>query len=475
MKIIKLPLLLSALLCISAFVIALSAPAQAAPAPETQINLPSGQTLILRPDHTAPRVAISLQVRAGAANETVENAGWRRLLTDAILRASRAPLSAGADETFLTGLQLQRLADVLGGQLGAAVGDDNIAFSLGGSSAKLPELLALIQTLVEHPRLSDSDIDRARRGLLAQLDAENNNVAERASTAIRERLYRDARGELVAYGLPGAGTLQSLNALTAERVRELHRMYFDPARQIIAIAGDFDADAVPALLQQNSPAAPKTLVPNAAPYFAAPDVKPPLVVRQMETPGAWVFITYATGNANNVGAEDWPALQVLAAALGKSPQARLPKRLLDTRGRIGGAVPTAETLVIDFAPRRFRGEFVLFALTAINQVEGVKNVMLSEVQRLKDTPLSATALASAKNFARGAWATDRQTLQERAYQSALAVSLTTGSNQAPLLDSGWPARLQKVSAADVQKAAGKYLQMYAVALVLPQLPTGFGG
>ena len=466
MKIIKFPLLLSALLSVSA----LNAPVQAAPAPETQINLPSGQTLILRPDHTAPRVAISLQVRAGAANETVENAGWRRLLTDAMLRAARAP---GSQE-FITGLQLQRMADTLGGQVGAAVGDDNIAFSLSGSSAKLPELLALIQTLVEHPRLSDADIDRARRGLLARLDEENNDVSERASTAIRERLYRDERGELVAYGLPGGGSLQSLNALTGERVRELHQRYFAASRQVIAIAGDFDPAAVQELLPKTSPSGPVAF-PSYSPYFATPDVKqPPLVVRQMETPGAWVFITYTTGGSQDVGAADWPALQVLAAALGKSPQARLPKRLLDTRSR-NVALPTAETLVIDFAPRRFRGEFVLFALTSINQVEGVKNVMLSEVQRLKDTPLSASELAGARNFARGAWATDRQTLQERAYQSALTFSLTAGVNQTPLLDSSWPARLQKVSAADVQNAAKKYLNAYAVALMLPQNPLGFGG
>ncbi len=473
MKTIKFPLLLSALLGISA----LSASAQAAPAPETQLTLPSGQNLILRPDRTAPRVAISLQVLAGAADETAENAGWRRLLTDAMLRASRPPGNPNGE--FLTGLQLQQRADMLGGQFGAAVGDDSIAFSLSGSSTKMPELLALIRTLVENPRLSDADIDRARRGLLAQLENESDDVAGRASTALRERLYRDARGELVAYGLPGTGTLQSLNALTAERVRELHKMYFNPARQVIAIAGDFDPNALKNLLSQNldvaPDVAPASVIPKAAPYFVTPDVKqPPLVVRQMQTPGAWVFITYTTGNSSGLGAENWPALQVLAAALGKSPQARLPKRLLDTRGRISGVVPTADTLVIDFAPRRFRGEFVLFALTETSQVEGVKNVMLGEVQRLKDTLLSANELAAAKNFARGAWATDRQSLQERAYQSALAFSLTNGMAAQPLLDSTWPTRLQKVTAQDVQEAAKKYLNSYAVALVLPQAPTSFG-
>ncbi|MDQ3813699.1 MAG: hypothetical protein M3347_07085, partial [Armatimonadota bacterium] len=63
-------------------------PVLAAPTPAVSTTLPNGITLITRTDYTSPRVAISLVARAGAAGETPATAGWRRLLTDAMLRAT---------------------------------------------------------------------------------------------------------------------------------------------------------------------------------------------------------------------------------------------------------------------------------------------------------------------------------------------------------------------------------------------------
>ena len=191
------------------------------------------------------------------------------------------------------------------------------------------------------------------------------------------------------------------------------------------------------------------------------------MVRQLNTPSAWVFVAYATGLGNSARPADWPALQVLAAALGQSPRGRLPKKLLDNRLTTSASTPAAERLVVQFEPRRLRGEFVMFAQTGPQQIEGVKNVLLDAVKQLQNAPLPAAELQNAKNFARGTYATDRESLRDRAYQSALAIALTQGSQPAPLLDADWPKRLQQVSAKDVQEAARKYLQNYAVALILP--------
>jgi predicted Zn-dependent peptidase len=73
--------------------------------------LPGDSTLVTRIDRNAPRVAISLLVRAGAVDETPSEAGWRRLLTEAMLRASLPENGSDA----VTGLQMQKLAEQAGG------------------------------------------------------------------------------------------------------------------------------------------------------------------------------------------------------------------------------------------------------------------------------------------------------------------------------------------------------------------------
>jgi predicted Zn-dependent peptidase len=500
-------------------------PSRSAPAREVRADLGNGTVLIERADRTSPRVAISLLLRAGAADETAENAGWRRLLADAMLRASRASGAAasgaaasgaaasgaaasgaaasgaaasgaaasgaaasgaaasgaaasGAGE-WLSGQQMQRAAEEAGGRLSASVGDDAIEFAVSGSSDQAPQLLRLLLSLVETPRLSDEDIDEARRGLVRRVEEENMDVAARATSELRERLYRDARGEMVAYGLPPQGSLASLNALTGERVRALHAAYSAPSRRVVAIAGDFDPAAIRSALEASRAREGATPIAPSAPYFTVPDTnQPPLAVRQLDTSGAWVFVAYPVGAPGSsdgsvsggaaISASENAALQVLAAALGESPRARLPKRLLDGRMSLGSANPVADRLVVQWQPRRYRGEFVMFAQTAPSSIDGVKNVLLDEMRRLREGLLSPQELQAAKSFARGSWAVDRETLRERAYRSAQAVVLGLPSAGSAALDSEFAALLSKVRAQDVQAAARKYLGGYAVAVVLPR-------
>ena len=447
---------------------------RAAVAPETRQTLANGLTLVSRLDRTSPRVSISLLVRVGAADETAQNAGWRRLLVDAMLRGAKKPtgMELTGDDIqpdaggYWKAAQLQRAAEEAGGVLGAAVGDDVIEFFATGNSAGVTRLATLILSLVREPRLSDADIDASRKALLERVDAERGDVASLATNELRGRLYRDARGELAAYGLPPTGTVESLNALSNERVRELFRNSFGSNNWTLAAAGDIDAAALKAVLE-SVPASSQSTLGAAVPFFVMPDTsQPDLVVRQTDTPSTWVFVAYPIASAPP---SDWPALRVLSALLGDSSRARLPRRLLDGRLTLGGG-PAARRVVVQFTPRRFRGELVAFAETETAQAERIKNAMLDELRRLKDSKATATELDAAKNYVRGAWAVDREGLHERSFQSALAAALSpsTAPQSTLTTDANWSERVGRVTAADVQRVAKKYLQGYAVALIMPE-------
>lgn len=456
----------------------LQSASRAAVAPEVRQTFANGLTLVSRFDRSSPRVAISLLVRAGAAEETPQNAGWRRLLVDAMLRSAKKPAGfelsgddAQADSGgFWKSSQLQRAAEEAGGQLGAAVGDDVIEFYATGNSAGAARLTSLLVSLVREPRLSDADIDASRKALLERLDAERTDVASLATNELRGRLYRDARGELAAYGLPPTGSVATLNALTNERVRELFRNFFGANNWTLAAAGDVDLASLKTVVE-SVPASTQSPVNTSVPFFAMPDASQPnLVVRQTDTPSTWVFVAHPIASAPLA---DWPALRVMAALLGDSSRARLPRRLLNGRMTLGGPSP-AQRVVVQFTPRRFRGELVAFAETETAQAERIKNAMLDELRRLKESKATTAELEAAKNYVRGAWAVDREGLHERAYQSALAVALSpaTASATTPqstlTTDASWSERVGKVTSADVQRVAKKYLQGYAVALIMPQ-------
>lgn len=431
-----------------------AATVQLAPAPAATLEkLPNGVTLATRPDHLSPRAAISLVLNVGAADETPETAGWRRLLVNAMLRSAPQGYEV-ADASGVEATEaLPRAAEKAGGLIGATVGDDFIEIFVSGEAQNAPKLLDLALALWQHPRLSDADIQGARERAQGQADADDLDTAAKTQAALRSQLFRDARGNLTAYGLPEYGTSQSLAGLTDEKLRALFATQLATARLTVAATGDFDAAALRQKLEDLPARAPRTA---AVPTFASPHGgNPALVVRELPVPSAWVFVSYPL--AGNTG-QDAPALRVLAAALGDSGAARLPARLLKAPL---GATPPAISVASQFIPRRYAGELVLFAQTGPQSVERVKNALLDEVHRLQNAPLSPLELRSAITYARGSWSVDRQNLRERAFQTALSPALDGPP------DTSWPARLQTVTSADVQRVAKKYFGPYAVALVMP--------
>jgi zinc protease len=431
-------------------------------------KLSNGITLVTRRDDTSPRVAFSVLVRAGAADETLQNAGWRRVLTEAMLRASIMKTGEASEE--LTGAKLQRVAERAGGSLGASVSDDVVEFWAVGDASGSDVVLGALTTLVLSPRLNDADIAAARRRVTAASMAAEDDIALGATAALRAQVYRNAAGTALAYGLTPQGTEESRRTLTNDRIQAFFRSYVRPDNLVVAASGAIDVAAVATQLEKlTAPLAksgelsPDDIVARPSPPAFAPVAKadPTLLVRQLPTASAWVFVSFLGATTNS---PDLPALAVTAALLGEAPNARLPRRLLNTRTPSLGGPPeeSAQQAAVSFVPRRWGSEFVLYAQTEANTVESVKNALLDEARKLRETAVSVAELDRAKNYVRGSWSVDREPLRERSFNAALAVA----TQAAP--DWDWPGAVQKVTAADVRRVSQKYLTGYAVALIMPQ-------
>ena len=415
-------------------------------------KLPNGVLLVPNIDRTAPRVAISLLVGEGAADETAANAGWRRLLVNAMSRQAPQGYALGEGETAQQE-SLVNAAAQLGGVITVSVGDDVVEISVVGESTRGNELLKLALALLQTPRLSDETLDKARETQLDRIGAEDLDATTRIDAAIRNQVFRDKSGELIAYGLPDNGTQASVESLDNAKLRELQTRLAN-APLTVSAAGDVDLAALRQTLAQLPARAASSAV---KPDFAVPKTgAPSLKVRELPVEGAYVLVSYPL---TNFEAADGPAMRVLVAALSDAKGARLPTRLSNTL--VKGA-PQAETVSAQWLNRRYASEILLTAQTAPTSVEGVKNVLIEEVNKLRQKPLSGQELDRAKAFARGDWALDRQSLRDRAFLSGLPVA--TGAPS----DATWEKRLNAVSAADVQRVATKYLQPYAVALVMPK-------
>ena len=444
------------------YVAALQAPSLEAPLSK----LGNKAILILRPDRLAPRVAISLLFKAGAADESVANAGWRRFLSDAMLRGS-----LGAGDKANENKEVRQKAEALGGSVGATVGDDQIEFWAIGDSATQDQLLDLVLQMALRPRLSDTDIETARERLLSRLDVETNDVPTQAVNALRDRLYRSTEDAPLAYGLPGNGLETSVKSLEAAQLRRLHAAFFRPEKLVAAIAGDLHAPLFKARLEnlQNGAATNTQGLSNGLPpQIASPSVeRPPLVVKQypsnMQVPIAWLFAGYTLPGASS---EDTAALRVMSVILGEMPRSRLERRLMRV-----SLIPEDDDIMVfqassQWTPRRWAGELVVFAQTRSGDIEGAKNALLDEITKMRESAPTAPEIERARNYLRGAWAVEREGLRERAFQTALSTVLSGADPK--FSDVEWAARIAKVTPEDVRRVAGKYLKNYALTLIMPE-------
>jgi predicted Zn-dependent peptidase len=345
-------------------------------------------------------------------------------------------------------------AQKAGGEIGATVGDDFVEIWGEGDSGTGKDLLKLALALLRDPRLDDDAVKAARDKMLNQVELGSGDTSNKIQASLRSQLYRDARGELAAYGLPEFGTIDSLNSLTADKVRDLYNQRLKSARLVVSAVGDVDVAGFRDMLQ----ALPAThSMTPAEPFFAAPKSKEPkLIVRELPSPVALIFVAYSLPQAKP---EEIPALQVLSAALSDTPGARLPARVLshglvDNRNK-------AFSVAASLTPRRYAGELLITANCASQSVDSVKNDVLDEVRKMRDGLLTPQELQAAKTLVRGNWSVERENLRDRAFQTALAPALGAPP------DTTWPTRVQAVTAEEVQRVAKKYLNNYAVALVMP--------
>ena len=418
-------------------------------APET---LPNGVVFLPSIDRTSPRVAISLLIGESAADETAADAGWRRLLIAAMAQQAPGGYEIGATDVSKQE-SLANAASQLGGAITATVGDDVVEISVVGDSARGADLLKLALAMLQNPRLSDENINKARERQLDRVGAQDLQSTTKIDNAIRTQVFRDNAGNLVAYGLPDDGTAKSLAALDNDRVRALQTRLAS-APLTVSAAGDVDVAALRGVLNQLPARAP---LATTAPVFALPKAgTPSLRVSDADVDGAFVLVSYPLSDFD---AADGPAMRVLVAALSDAKGARLPSRLSNTL--VKGA-PQADSVSAQWLSRRYASELLITAQTAPANIEGVKNVLLDEVNKLRQKPISATELERARAYARGDWALDRQDLRNRAFLSGLPTALGAPA------DATWQTRLTQVSAADVQRVANKYLKPYAVALVMPK-------
>jgi zinc protease len=401
-----------------------------------EFTLANGLKVFLVERHTLPIVAANLVVLAGAEADPKGKPGLASFTADMLEEGTK---KRGAPE-------LAAEVEQMGALLETSSNYDSVSVSLRTLSRTTDEGFALLSDVALDPAFEPKEIERQRSQRLTTLveDADKPSVVR--TKTLNQVLFGDT-----AYGYTSIGTEASNQLITWDDLEGFWKRGFVPSNAALVVAGDIRTTELRKLAEKyfggwsGEPF-------HSAPLAVAGDPKRAIYI--VDKPAApQTSLAVATIGAPR-STPDYVPLEVLNMVFGGQFASRINMNLREEHGYTYGAHS-------GFAFRRGAGPFSAYSGIRTDVTAPAVGEIFREVERIRDSEVSAEELQLAKNGWALALAGDFQTTGNVA--AAEGELFVYGL---PLdYYGGLRARIDAVSAADVRRMAEKYLDPEAMVVI----------
>lgn len=205
-------------------------------------RLANGMRYAIKANDTPPgQAAVRLRIDAGSLNEADDQLGLAHFLEHMAFNGSE-----NIPEGELMP-RLERMGLAFGPDTNASTSFDQTIYQLDLPSASAETLTTVVQTMREmtgRATIADEAVER-ERGIVLSEERTRDTPALRALIA---RLNFLMPGQLVTERFP-IGSAEIIRSAPPQRIRDFYRDYYRPQRATFVAVGDFDVDAVEALIR----------------------------------------------------------------------------------------------------------------------------------------------------------------------------------------------------------------------------------
>ena len=390
--------------------------------------LPNGAVLLVAERPAIPIVLLRVYLPAGSAFDPPDAPGLANLTAELLTRGTAQRSGPALDEAI----------EFVGGSLEASAGRDGATLSLSVLKKDLGLGLDLLAEVLTQPAFPADELARKAKEIQAALRRSEESPESVAARVLGEILYAG-----YPYGHPVPGTIESVGKLTREQVVAFYRAHYRPEGAILVAAGDVKTDDIRGEIMRRlaawQPAGGAPPRPRQAPAASSPLTR---TVKRELTQTTVLLGRPAVGH----GHPDYYPLVVASYVLGGGSASRLYTRVREEQG-------LAYDVSTHLAVGRYGATLLISLQTRTEGVAEASRLVREEMGRMGKELVLDAELTKAKAYLIGSF----------------PLRMDTTSKMAGLLQSVeeyglglyYPARyrraIEKVTAADVQRVARRYL------------------
>lgn len=400
-------------------------------------TLPNGLEVILHEDHSTPIVSVNTWYKVGSGDEKPGRTGFAHLFEHIMFMGSQNVAVGDFD----------KLLESAGASNNGSTTEDRTNYYENVPSNALALALWLDADRMGYllPTMDLAKLDLQRDVVKNERRQSYDNVPYgRSDEVILAALYPKDH----PYSWPVIGSMADLSAAALDDVKDFFRTYYAPNNATLSIAGDFNPAEAKRLVALYFSAIPRG--PALPPRPSVPRVtiaKDTFLVMEDKVQLPRVFYTWPTVK---VYSEDEAPLDVLASVLASDKNSRLYKRLVYE-------LQTAQSVRAVQQSGRLAGIFQIDLLPKPgNKPSDLDKIVREEVQKIIAGGITPRELERVKNSYRSLFLNRLASIGGFGGKADLLNEYNYGVGTPDYVQQD-AARYQKVTRADVQRVAMKYL------------------
>ena len=399
-------------------------------------KLPSGLTVILEEDHSAPVAAFQMWVRVGSADEVESESGIAHVFEHMLFKGTE---KRGVGD-------VSRDIEAGGGSINAYTSYDNTVYHFALASRNFSLGLDVMSDAIQNSAFDPVELKKELEVVFEEIRMNEDKP--------RRQLFMNLLGTSFSthpYKRPVIGSIETVGSLTREYILDFFRRWYIPGNMTLVVVGDFDKKEALTEIKE-----------SFKDFKRAPDPHRPRPVEPVQKNARAKVMTYDSADTHlgiafhipELKHKDNYAIDIAAAILGQGAGSRLYKRLKVDSDLVHSISTYAMT------PKEPGTFFITATLDSANTEETVRAVM-EEVVRFAASGPDDGELKRTKLGLESSFIYSRETMEGKAsqlgYHETISGDLT--------FEKKYVDGINATTAEEVRRVVGKYIKTENMAIV----------